>query len=44
MRTLVPVTDRELWVVIRRALLMVVAAIENRFGIEPSERSVRPHN
>jgi hypothetical protein len=27
------VTDRELWLMVRRALLMIVKAIELRFGI-----------
>ena len=40
-------TDKELWIMIRRALLMVVKAIERRWGldecgkgviIEPTER------
>ena len=26
-------TERELWIAIRRALLMVVGAIEKRFGL-----------
>jgi hypothetical protein len=30
-------TDREFWVIVRRALLMVVAAIEKRYQIRQAE-------
>lgn len=30
--------DRAFWVLVRRALLMIVAAIEGRYGIKPSDR------
>lgn len=34
-------TDRELWVSIRQALLMVVDAIERAFNIEPRTAELR---
>lgn len=31
-------TDRELWLMVRRALLMIVSAIEKRYGIIDRDR------
>jgi len=34
-------TDRELWLAIRQALLMIVDAIERSLGIEPRTSQLR---
>lgn len=30
--------DRDIWLTIRRALLMIVRAIENRFGLQKEKK------